>query len=161
MRICPFRARFRSGRNAAVHRTAKYAVQVPAFLYGPQWTYPHLGLSRTENEIKTESSRNKKASVRKRTKAISLVLTTCYIILGAVCRLLRIWRPLTRELTSALTLAVQYRSGAPSGLRLGSDIRQYPTDAGLAPSPGSLGCSDKTYCLRHSLCYWIYAHVII
>ena len=103
----------------------------------------------------------KKASVRKRTKAISLVLTTCYIILGAVCRLLRIWRPLTRELTSALTLAVQYRSGAPSGLRLGSDIRQYPTDAGLAPSPGSLGCSDKTYCLRHSLCYWIYAHVII
>ena len=59
-RYC-YRTRFRSGRNAAVHRSAKDALQVPALLYGA-YTIPVSRLlsfpSRKTNFKRKKQDRN-------------------------------------------------------------------------------------------------------
>ena len=56
-RYC-YRTRFRSGRNAAVHRSAKDALQVPALLYGA-YTIPVSRLLYSHPEKRISNGRNK------------------------------------------------------------------------------------------------------
>ena len=59
-RYC-YRTRFRSGRNAAVHRSAKDALQVPALLYGA-YTIPVSRLLSFHPEKRISNGRNKAGS---------------------------------------------------------------------------------------------------
>lgn len=60
--IYPRRTRFRSEKNAAAHRAAKYAAQGPAFFYGPSQTYHPCRLPKPEGFSLTEDE--KKTAVR-------------------------------------------------------------------------------------------------